>query len=100
MALETEVIKPKVRPRLLIEIAWEVCNQVGGIYTVIRSKVPAMVERWGDDYFLLGPYFPEKALAEFEPIDDLDDSPLGRVVKQLREAGMDCLLYTSPSPRD
>ena len=23
----------------LIESAWEVCNQVGGIYTVIRSKI-------------------------------------------------------------
>ncbi len=23
---------------LLVEVAWEVCNQVGGIYTVIRSK--------------------------------------------------------------
>lgn len=89
MALETEIIKPKVRPRLLIEIAWEVCNQVGGIYTVIRSKVPAMVERWGNDYFLLGPYFPEKALAEFEPITDLDDSPLGRVVRRMQEAGME-----------
>ena len=22
----------------LFEVAWEVCNQVGGIYTVIRSK--------------------------------------------------------------
>ena len=29
---------------LLTEVAWEVCNQVGGIYTVIRSKVPSMME--------------------------------------------------------
>ena len=46
--------EPKVR--MLAEAAWEVCNQVGGIYTVIRSKVPVMIEHWGDDYFLLGPY--------------------------------------------
>jgi hypothetical protein len=34
---------------LLVEVAWEVCNQVGGIYTVLRSKVPSMVSvprRW------------------------------------------------------
>ena len=31
---------------LLIEVAWEVCNQVGGIYTVLRSKVPSMMSRW------------------------------------------------------
>ena len=89
MAFEVEPIKPKIRPRLLIEIAWEVCNQVGGIYTVIRSKVPAMVEKWGDDYFLLGPYFPDKALAEFEPIADLDDSILGKTVRKMREMGFD-----------
>ena len=29
----------------LFEIAWEVCNQVGGIYTVIRSKVPSVIEK-------------------------------------------------------
>ncbi|MFM9074430.1 MAG: hypothetical protein ACKORJ_02520, partial [Bacteroidota bacterium] len=32
---------------LLLEVAWEVCNQVGGIYTVIRSKAPAMMSNWG-----------------------------------------------------
>ena len=42
----------------LFEIAWEVCNQVGGIYTVIRSKVPSVIEKWGkENYFLIGPYF-------------------------------------------
>lgn len=72
---------------LLFEVAWEVCNQVGGIYTVIRTKVPAMVEKWGEDYFLLGPYFPQKAASEFEPISDLDDSPAGRTVRRMRELG-------------
>jgi len=42
------------RDNLLVEIAWEVCNQVGGIYTVIRTKVPAMKEKWGDNYCLIG----------------------------------------------
>ncbi|MFN8354290.1 MAG: glycogen synthase [Spirosomataceae bacterium] len=85
--LEVEQIKPKTKPRLLIEIAWEVCNQVGGIYTVIRSKVPAMVEEWGDNYFLMGPYFPNTAAVEFEPITDLDDSPLGNTIRTMRDLG-------------
>lgn len=38
---------------LLAEVAWEVCNQVGGIYTVIRSKVPSMMQNWGDCYCLI-----------------------------------------------
>ena len=56
------------KKKYLFEIAWETCNQVGGIYTVIRTKVPSMVEKWGEDYALLGPYFPQTASAEFEPI--------------------------------
>ena len=91
--METIVKKPK--KSILFEIAWEVCNQVGGIYTVIRTKVPAMVEKWNEDYFLLGPYFPQRASSEFEPITDLEDSPAGRIVGRMREMGYVCLLYTS-----
>jgi glycogen(starch) synthase len=46
-----------------------------------------MVEKWGEDYFLLGPYFSQKAASEFEPISDLDDSPAGRTVRRMRELG-------------
>ncbi|MES2794701.1 MAG: glycogen synthase, partial [Bacteroidota bacterium] len=81
--------KPKTtkKQRALFEIAWEVCNQVGGIYTVIRTKVPAMVEKWEENYFLLGPYFPQTASAEFEPITEMDDSPLAKTVEKMREMG-------------
>ncbi len=54
-------------PGLVLEVAWEVCNQVGGIYQVIRSKAPEMVERWGDRYVAVGPYEGAKADLEFEP---------------------------------
>lgn len=89
---ETEEIV-KIQPRkqekpILFEIAWEVCNQVGGIYTVIRSKVPAMVEEWGDNYCLIGPYFPQTALVEFEEQPN-DDSIFARTAAQLREQGLD-----------
>lgn len=73
--------------KLLLEVAWEVCNQVGGIYTVIRSKVPAMVEKWDDDYALLGPYFPQRADAEFEPITEPDETELGQTVRKMRQLG-------------
>src|SRR5262245_47457387 len=51
----------------LFEIAWEVCNLVGGIYQVVRSKVPLMTARWQDHYCMIGPYFEQKAQLEFEP---------------------------------
>ncbi|UOQ99469.1 glycosyltransferase [Hymenobacter sp. 5317J-9] len=78
---------------LLVEVAWEVCNQVGGIYTVIRSKVPATMPAWGSRYCLLGPYFPNMAQGEFEPFDDLTvhtaSDPFGAAVRTMRAQGYD-----------
>jgi len=51
----------------LLEVSWEVCHQVGGIYQVLRSKAEAMRERWGDRYVLIGPYHPGAAEIELEP---------------------------------
>ncbi|TDN38246.1 glycosyltransferase [Hymenobacter sp. UV11] len=81
---------------LLIEVAWEVCNQVGGIYTVIRSKVPATMPAWGGRYCLLGPYFPLMAQGEFESYDDDQlagmNDPYATAVRTLRAQGMDICL--------
>lgn len=77
----------KQAPQLLFEVAWEVCNQVGGIYTVIRSKVPAMVEKWEDNYCLIGPYFPQTASVEFEPRPN-DDTPFSKTAQLLQEQGL------------
>ena len=73
---------------LLVEVAWEVCNQLGGIYTVIRSKIPSMVNAWGDNYCLVGPYVHRRMPAEFEPNDDYDD-PFGKAVLRMRELGFE-----------
>lgn len=71
---------------LLIEVAWEVCNKLGGIYTVIQSKVPYMRERWGEQYCLLGPMLTKDLPVEFQVEKDYD-SPFGRAVLSMREAG-------------
>ncbi|GJM26357.1 MAG: glycosyl transferase [Phycisphaerae bacterium] len=71
---------------VLFEIAWEVCNQVGGIYTVLRSKAAVTTEDWGDRYCLIGPYVEEKAAVEFE---ELELGPtLGKTIETLRATGM------------
>lgn len=73
----------------LFEIAWEVCNQVGGIYTVIRSKVPSVIDKWGkDNYCLVGPYFADQAAAHFDPATDFS-TPIGKAVLKLQERGFD-----------
>ncbi len=74
---------------MLFECAWEVCNQVGGIYTVIRSKIPSIVSKWNkENYCLLGPYFEQQASPAFDPIEDLTD-PIGYAVHKMREMGYD-----------
>lgn len=73
----------------LFETAWEVCNQVGGIYTVIRSKVPSVIEKWGkDNYCLIGPYFEDQADAHFDPVIDFS-TPIGKAVMKMQERGFD-----------
>ncbi|MEX2218454.1 MAG: glycosyltransferase [Phycisphaerales bacterium] len=71
---------------MLLEFAWEVCNQVGGIYQVLRSKAPALVERWGDRYCLVGPYVEPRAALEFEPTPAT--GPLAQVIAELRDEGL------------
>lgn len=39
----------------LFEVSWEVCNKVGGIYTVLKTKAGHAVEHFGENYFLIGP---------------------------------------------
>lgn len=73
---------------LLSEVAWEVCNKVGGIYTVIRSKAPVMTEKWGANYCLIGPYAPKEAATDFEEAP-LDNPILNEAIRICREKGMD-----------
>jgi glycogen(starch) synthase len=87
--VEKIVKKSASKKQCLFEVAWETCNQVGGIYTVIRTKVPSMVEKWGDDYTLLGPYFTHTAAAEFEPLElSEEDSPINNSIRTLRSLGL------------
>lgn len=42
-------------PEYLFEISWEVCNMVGGIYTVLSTKAKIQHELFGDNYITIGP---------------------------------------------
>ena len=86
---DKKINKEERDQHLLIEAAWEVCNQVGGIYTVIRSKVPSVLKKWKkENYCLMGPYINKNVDAVFEPIIDLDlSNPIDRAVKQMWDWG-------------
>ena len=42
-------------PDYLFEVSWEVCNKVGGIYTVISTKAKSLSDLLNDRYILIGP---------------------------------------------
>lgn len=71
---------------LIFEVSWEVCSQTGGIYTVLRSKAPAAVRRWGEGYWAVGPYRESSAKIEFEP--HRFDGPVADAVHELRSRGI------------
>jgi glycogen(starch) synthase len=70
---------------LLCEVSWEVCQQVGGIYTVLRSKAPAMVHNWGGRYCLVGPWNQQLSPAEFEETKATGE--IGAAVRELQSRG-------------
>jgi glycogen synthase len=55
----------------LFEVSWEVCNKVGGIYTVVTSKAARVLEQY-PNYILIGPYIPESTPGIFheEPVPE------------------------------
>ncbi len=44
-------------PDYIFESSWEVCNKVGGIYTVLSSRAKTLQERFGDNIIFIGPDF-------------------------------------------
>ena len=42
-------------PAYLFEVSWEVCNKVGGIHTVISTKVLSMAGEFKNNHILIGP---------------------------------------------
>ncbi len=80
----------KVAPKSdkLFEVSFEVCNRVGGIYRVLESKASRMIDSYGDKYFLIGPYYEEKAKGEFR--EEEPPERMGRVFDKMKREGVDC----------
>ncbi|KAI6099861.1 glycosyltransferase family 3 protein [Pisolithus thermaeus] len=89
MAEETPA-KRDVQNHLLFECAWEVANKVGGIYTVIKTKVPVTVAEYGDRYTLIGPLIYKTAPMEVEALEP-EDPALAASLEQMRGQGVKSL---------
>ena len=49
------MIKDKLFPDYIFESSWEVCNKVGGIYTVLSTRAKTLQEVLTDRIFFIGP---------------------------------------------
>ena len=68
-----------LNPDYLFEVSWEVCNKVGGIYTVIATKALHLKSQLGRHHILIGP---DVWMHRSENPDFLEDAMLYRSWKQ------------------
>ncbi|MBR9692620.1 hypothetical protein GOV07_01670 [Candidatus Woesearchaeota archaeon] len=72
---------------ILFEVSWEVCNKVGGINTVLKSKAGVMQDRY-KQYILIGPYFEKKAMLELERKEP--PKAVAKALDSLKKNGIEC----------
>ena len=64
-------MKQLLKPDYIFESSWEVCNKVGGIYTVLSTRAKTMQEAFPDKVFFIGPdFWKDKTNPLFTPDDD------------------------------
>ncbi len=80
--------KQKPKADYLFEVSYEICNKVGGIYRVLESKSANMLEKYGDNYFLIGPYYIDKSRGEFK--EEAPGEKTRKVFRELEEEGIRC----------
>ncbi|MGL4852422.1 MAG: glycosyltransferase [Phocaeicola sp.] len=51
------MINNRISPNYVFEASWEVCNKVGGIYTVLSTRAKTLQETLHDQLFFIGPDF-------------------------------------------
>ncbi|KAG1722314.1 glycogen synthase [Suillus lakei] len=90
IVMPDDPVKRDVQNPILFECAWEVANKVGGIYTVIKTKVPVTMQTYGDRYTLIGPLIYKTAPMEVETQEPTDPA-LVATLQSMRAQGVKCL---------
>ncbi len=49
------MVQQTMSPEFIFETSWEVCNKVGGIYTVLSSRAKTLQEKYPEHVFFIGP---------------------------------------------
>ena len=78
-----------MRPDLIIETSWEVCNKVGGIYTVLSTRAATMQHTFADDVIFIGPLIRDN---NPNPFFTEDNNLLSSWRKKAKEDGIDAVV--------
>lgn len=80
------MLKHDLRRTIVFETSFEVCNKIGGIYTVIKTKMPHMIRRLKENYLLVGPYLTKSPNLDF--LEKALPSELNGIANELRAEGI------------
>ncbi|KAJ5451619.1 Glycogen synthase [Penicillium cf. griseofulvum] len=83
-----EPIKRDVRNHMLFEVATEVANRVGGIYSVLKSKAPVTTAEYGERYTLIGPLNRASAAVEVEELTPTNPA-MRETIQSMKERGIE-----------
>lgn len=72
-------------PEFIFETSWEVCNKVGGIYTVLSSKAKTVHDKLGDNLLYIGPDF---SGASHNPLFNEDKTLFAEWTAKAKEEGL------------
>jgi glycogen(starch) synthase len=77
-----------IKADYVFEVAYEVCNKVGGIYAVLESKTAQMVKHYGNKYLAVGFYNKDYADVEFRELEP--DENIKKIFDELEKFGIKC----------
>jgi len=75
--------KEQLKPDYIFESSWEVCNKVGGIYTVLSTRAKTLQDRMKDRIIFIGPDFWKNNHEEGDGTSTVKDSPYFKEDKSL-----------------
>jgi len=75
--------KEHLTPDYIFESSWEVCNKVGGIYTVLSSRAKTLQDRMKDRIIFIGPDFWSGKQQEGDDTSGTKESPYFKEDKSL-----------------
>ena len=67
----------------VFEVSWEICNKVGGIYTVLASKAGEIKQKYNDNYMLIGPDVWKETTSNPDFLED------NNLLKEWKEAALE-----------